>query len=228
VVVYAISCAAGLAVLITGAVKFAMTSGDGGAITMVIAGGLLVILPLILERVERISLAGAGVELWLVTEVTSKGAPEAAKILRRTDLASIAGSYALAHAELTGPDFRDARKCLQDLLVRRAAAIASREKFSASEVRMLFVTGSPVVRVLALGLMQGDISLADITTLIAAISDSRSGNEQYQGLQLALHCSQRLTPSDWQQLRDAISQARFETGSDRHQLAQQLLGTPAD
>ena len=227
-IVYAISCVAGLAVLVTGAVKFAATAGDDDAITMVIAGGVLVVLPLILDRVERISLAGSGVELWLVSEVSSRGAPETAKILQRTDLASIAGSYALAHAELTGPEFRDARKRLQDLLVRRAAVIASQEKFSAAEVRTLFATGSPVVRVLALGLMQGDVSLADMQTLAAAVADGGSGNEQYQGLELALLYRNRFALGDWRQIRDVIDRARFETGSDRANLAHRLLSHSPD
>jgi hypothetical protein len=221
--VQAIVGAAGLAVLAIGAVKFATTAGDSGAITMVVTGGVLVILPLVLDRVQRISLHGSGLELWLDTEVTGKGAPETAKILGRTDLGNYAQSYALAHAELTGPGFGDARKRLQDLLVRRAAAIATLDKFSAREVRTLFATGSPAVRVLALGLMQGDISLADITTITAAIGDSRSANEQYQGLQLAFICQRHLTPADWQKLPDTINHAHLPPGSDRDHLARQLL-----
>ncbi len=80
-----------------------------------------------------------------------------------------------------------------DLLVERAAAIARREKFDASEVRTLFRNAAPTMRVLALGLTQGDPSLADGPVIVDAIANHRSANEQYQGLNLALQCWPQLT-----------------------------------
>jgi hypothetical protein len=56
-------------------------------------------------------------------------------------------------------EYRSAKLHLQDLLVERSAAIARREKFDAAEVRLLFKNGAPTMRVLVLGLMQGDPSL---------------------------------------------------------------------
>jgi hypothetical protein len=81
--------------------------------------------------------------------------PKAARILDRSDLANFAESYAFIHEELHDPRYREARVHLQDLLVERAAALARREKFDASEVRTLFKNGSPMIRVLSLGLMRG-------------------------------------------------------------------------
>jgi hypothetical protein len=63
-------------------------------------------------------------------------------------------------------------------LVERAAAVADREKFDPSEVRTLFQNATPTMRVLALGLMQGDPSLADEATMLDAITNPRSANEQ--------------------------------------------------
>lgn len=77
--------------------------------------------------------------------------------------------------------YRDAKVHLQDRLVERAAALAELEKFEAGEARELLKNGTPTMRVLALGLMEGDPSLADGATILSAIADSRSGNEQFHG-----------------------------------------------
>lgn len=83
-----------------------------------------------------------------------------------------------------------------------------------------------MVRVLVLGLMQGDRSLADVPTMTAALLDSRSKNEQYQGLQLARLCWPTLSLSDRQDVRIAIEQAGMEPGCDRWHLAQDVLRLP--
>ena len=46
-----------------------------------------------------------------------------------------------------------------------------REKFDAAEVRLLFKNAAPTMRVLVLGLIQGDPSLADRPTIVDAIQD---------------------------------------------------------
>jgi hypothetical protein len=93
--------------------------------------------------------------------VGRRAAPKAAQILQRTNLASFAESYAFIHQELDVLEYRDVEVHLQELLVERSAGIARREKFDASEVRTLFKNGSPMLRALALGLMEGDSCLAD-------------------------------------------------------------------
>jgi hypothetical protein len=42
-------------------------------------------------------------------------------------------------------------------------------------MRALFANGSVVIRVLILGLMQGDVSLADVNTIVAAATDGVPG-----------------------------------------------------
>ena len=113
-----------------------------------------------------------------------------------SDLGGFAESYALIHEEFHDPRYREARVHLQDLLADRAAALARREKFDASEVRTLFKNGSPMIRALTLGLMREEPPLADSATIISAIADSRSGNEQHNDLQLALLCWPNLLKSE--------------------------------
>jgi hypothetical protein len=220
--------AAGLALLIVGTGKFAGTAGDAGAITLVVAGTVLLLSPFILNRLQRISLSATKVDLWLTTQVSDRGAPETAVILQRTELGSFVESYALVHDELTASEYRAARIHLQDLLVHRAASVARHEKFEAGEVRRLFSNGSVVMRVLVLGLMQGDISLADSGTVTSAVADSRSRNEQYQGLRLAEIARQRFSARDKQEICAAIQRANIERRSDRWPVAQRVLGLLRD
>ena len=213
---------AGLALLVIAAVKFTQTTGDGGTIALVIVGAILLICPFVLDRVQRVSVSTTQVDLWLTTQVTDRGAPETAAILQRTRLGSFAESYAFVHDELEG-DYFPARLHLQDVLVLRAASIARQEKFDAREVRRLFANGSMVVRVLVLGLMQGDTSLADVDTILSAINEGRSRNEQFQALLLTERCWTRMNSSEQSEIRWAIERANFEPGSDRQRKAAELL-----
>ena len=172
-----------------------------GGIVLIIAGALLLVCPFIIGRIERLSVSTTGLELQLSREISDLGAPKTAQILDRTDLAKFAESYAFIHDELNAPAYRPAKVHLQDLLVARAAAISPRDKIDASEARTLFKNGSPMMRVLALGIMQGDPSLADGATILSAISESRSANEQYQGLKLARLSWNTLARSDRQAIK---------------------------
>ena len=216
----------GLALLILGADRFSVAVSDAGAITLVIAGAVLLLSPFVLDRVQRVSVSASSEDLWLTTQVSERGAPETATILQRTRLGSFAESYGPIHDELTAPDYKAARIHLQDLLVQRAAGVVRHEKFEAKEVRRLFANGSVVMRALALGLMQGGRSLADASTITSAVIEGRSRNEQYQGLRLTRLCWPRLPLSDRREIRRAIEQAEMEPGSDRWQLAQEVLSLP--
>jgi hypothetical protein len=214
----------GLALLVLGAVKFAGAAGDTGPVILVVAGVILLVSPFILDRVQRGPASAARLDPWIATQVSERGAPQTAVILQRTRLGQFAEAFALLHDELAGPEYRSARLHLQDLLMERAASTA--EIFEAREVRRLVANGSVVVRVLVLGLMQGDRSLADLPTTTAALLDSRSKNEQYQGLQLARLCWPTLSLSDRQEVRGAIEQSGLEPGCDRWHLAQNVLRLP--
>jgi hypothetical protein len=219
--------AIGLGLLVVGAVKAVSASGNAGGIVLVVAGALLLLSPFIIGRIERLSVSTSGLELQLSREISEAGAPKTAQVLDRSDLAKFAESYAFIHEELRDPKYRDAKVHLQDLLVERAAAISRREKLDATEVRTLFKNGSPMMRVLALGLMQGDPSLADGATILSAIADSRSANEQFQGLTLAGLCWRNLARSDRHAIQSAIKDSPYiQPGTDRQALADQLLALP--
>src|ERR1700742_2097276 len=213
----------GLALLIIAAVKFTQATNNGGLIVLLIVGAVLLICPFVLNRIQRVSVGTTQVDLWLTTQVADRGGPETAAILQRTQLGSFAESYAFVHGELDG-EYLGARQHLQDVLVGQAATVAEQEKFDAREVRRLFANGSLVVRVLALGLMQGDTSLADVDTILSAINEGRSRNEQFQAMVLAQKFWTRLSPAEQSDIRWAIGRAKFEPGSARHRKAQELLG----
>jgi hypothetical protein len=202
---------------------FALNSGP--AVTaLLVTGSLLLLAPLIISRIEHLSVSTSGFELALAREIADLGAAKTARILDRTDLASYAESYAFISEELRDPDFWKARVHLQDLLVERASAAARRQKFDASEVRTLFKDGSPIMRVLVLGLMEGDLSLADGATILLAITDSRAGNEQYHGLWLALQCWRSLSRSERVAVQAAVADDPYiAEDPDRHKLAEQIM-----
>jgi len=214
---------AGLALLVVGAVKFAGAKGDGGTIALVVVGAILLVCPFVLNRIQRVSVGTTQIDRWLTTQVADRGGPETAAILQRTQLGSFAESYAFVHGELTG-EYLGARQHLQDVLVRQAATVAEQEKFDAREVRRLFANGSLVVRVLAIGLMQGDTSLADVDTILSAINEGRSRNEQFQAMVLAQKFWTKLSPAEQSDIRWAVGRAKFEPGSARYEKAQELLG----
>jgi hypothetical protein len=218
----------GLGMLAVGATKVSVAAGSAGATALIVAGTLLIVSPFVIDRVEQFSVSGTGLEIRLTREIGALGAPKTAQILDHSDLGRFAESYALIHEELHDPRYREARVHLQDLLVDRAAALARREKFDASEVRTLFKNGSPMIRVLTLGLMRGDPSLADSATIISAIADSRSGNEQHNGLQLALLCWPKLLKSERYALQAAVTDNPYiYPGSNRAPLAEDILSRAA-
>lgn len=70
------------------------------------------------------------------------------------------------------------------------------------------------------------MSLADANTITVAITDGRSRNEQYQGLELAKLCWPRMSPADRNEIRNAIGTIELVPQSDRWLLAQQVLDLP--
>jgi hypothetical protein len=183
--------------------------------------------PFVIARVERLSVSTSGFDVQLAQDVADLGAPKAARILDQTDLAKFAESYRFVHQELEGNEYYRAKIHLQDLLVEGAAALASNEKFDPAEVRRLFANAAPTMRVLVLGLMQGDPSLADGSTVLSAISDPRSKNEQYQGLLLAQACWRRLSKAERTAIRYVIQDdPGIRAGSSRWQAAQEVLALP--
>lgn len=200
--------------------------GDGGASWLLLAGGILAVGPIVFDRLTRHSVEPAGLRFDLSLEIESLGARDTAVRVDRWGggLAEAAHSYASAHTVLAGEDVRDARIRLQDHFVEAAAASALVQQYDAAEVRRLFQDGPPVVRVLVLGLMLGDPSLADVETIVSAVTDSRTANEQYQGLRLAERIGRRLPRDDRRRLRKAIESEPLPAGGHaRTQLRASVL-----
>lgn len=220
--------ATGLALVAAGGVRIIATTSGAALVTVVVVGALLLVSPFIIARVERLSVSTSGFELQLTREMAGLGAPKAARALDRTDLARFAQSYDFIHKELDGKKYYDAKIHLQDQLVDQAATIARREKFDASEVRALFANASPAMRVLAIGLMKGDPTLADGLTILAAIAEPRSANEQYQGLELAKLRWLQLPKSYRSAIRSIIlDNTDIKAGASRRFLADEILALPA-
>jgi len=213
----------GLALVGVGVERVLATASGAGLVTIVVVGAVLIVSPFVLARFDRF--AGQGSAFQLTRDMAGLGAPRAAHILERTDLARFADSYSFLYKELDDERYRDATVHLQDVLVDRAAAIARKEKFEAAEVRALAANAAPTMRVLALGLMKGDSELADGGTVLAAIADPRSVNEQYQGLELAKLCWPHLTTSYRSAIRSVI-EANPDVMAGHQALAQEILALP--
>ncbi len=213
----------GVALIGIGVERVLATASGAGLVTIVIVGAVLVVTPFVLARIERFTTPGAALQL--TRDMAGLGAPRAAHIFERTDLARFADSFSFIHRELDDDRYHDAKVGLQDLLVDRAAAMARKEKFDAAEVRALAANDSPAMRALALGLMKGDSELADGGTVLAAIADPRSVSEQRQGLELAKLCWPHLTTSYRSAIRSVI-EANPAVMSGHQALVQEILALP--
>ena len=220
----------GAALLVVAASELIGGDADAGVPWLVLAGGFLVVGPIILPRLTRLSVGADGFTFDLSEQVASLDAPDTARRIDRWGggLAEATAAYASAHTLLTGDDMRAARIRVQDHFVDTAAASALVQQYDAAEVRRLFRDGPPVVRVLVLGLMLGDPSLADAATIESAITESRTANEQYHGLRLAEQVGRRLPPEDRRRLRQAIEREPILDGHARTQLRAEVLVGLAD
>jgi hypothetical protein len=221
----AASLLAGIALLV-GTTLLVFDDPGAVSVAVVIVGALLVVAPLIVDRLERFSFGGQGFEFQLTRQIASLGAPKGAGILEETGLARDLETYSFVYRELTDPALLPVRKELLDKVIARASGVAMSRKFDPHEVRALFTAGSPVMRVLVLGLMEGDPSLVDADVLRSAISDSRTGNEQYHGLKLLERVWCRLPSEKRTEFIGVIGSDRYiPLDPDRQQLATRIVGT---
>lgn len=215
--------AAGIAMLTIGAAAALRDSGLGTMTVPIVVGFLLVLSPFLLDRLEEIPPGESGPRLPITRTLGELGAHRTARVLDATDLARLADAYGFIHHVLDSPQYRAARVRLQDTMMSRAAEIAMTSSFDAGEVRRAFRDGPPVVRAITLGLMDGDLALADAATVISAVTDSRSANEQLHGLQLASRVWHRLEPQQRRVLLDHVKgDPRITAHSDRSRIAEEL------
>ena len=197
-------------------------TGTAGAV-LVIVGALLLVAPFVVDRVERVSVGGTGLELALSRNIAEQGAPKTAAIIDRSDLARLTEAYGVIREVLPDPDYRQARIHIQNILIRRAAKISEREKFDAGEIRALFANGAPVVRVMVLGLMRGDPSLADAGSLAEAIARPATQTEMNEALKLADRIWERFSAHERAMIQSAATGVSVPAASSRHALVQKIL-----
>ncbi|MGW6913229.1 hypothetical protein ACWGB8_05310 [Kitasatospora sp. NPDC054939] len=113
-------------------------------------------------------------------------------------------------------------------VVAEVRSTARRSALTAEQVRELFADGSEARRLQALALMQGDPALGDLSSVLAAIEQPRSGFEQYHALLAARGLLSLLPVDEAQRLRDAVAGRLLAAdgipyGSDRSWLAEKIL-----
>lgn len=218
---------AGFALVVSGVVGLFARVNSGALIAVLIAGGLLLLTPTVVDRLESLGVGPDGVRMSLLKQVAATGARRGAEALHRLGLGSEIDTYARIYTELSGDSYREIRARVLDRIVEQVAGASAVEKFDQQEVRSMFEQGTPVMRVLALGLMEGDLSLVDGDVLLEGVSRSLTGNEQYHALKLTLRAWDRLAPPVRQALKAAIAHSvHVESGQGRRALAEQILALP--
>jgi hypothetical protein len=214
---------AGLSLVVLVCVEVIRTDEGDGLVGLAVVGAALLLAALLYHRLESMTLSATSVELTLSKSIAELGAPKAAQLLERSGLTGMVESYEFVRRELADPSYKPARIRLQDALVEQAASLSRTEKLDQKEVQRIFHDGSPLLRVLTLGLMEGDPSLADISVIVSAVSESRSANEQYHGLKLAELLWRSLSAGDRAAvLAAADADPRIAQDTDRKALVDKL------
>jgi hypothetical protein len=217
---------AGLGLVVLVCVQAVRYNESDALTSLALVGATLLVIPLVYHRLESVKVSATTVELTLSKAIAEAGAPKTAALLERSGLTGMVESYEFVRRELADPTFLNARIRLQDALVDQAAALSRTQKLDHKEVQRIFHDGSPLLRVLVLGLMEGDTSLADTAEIISAISDSRTANEQYHGLKLAELVWRNLSAGDRSIiLAAADADPRITQDPDRKTVVDRLRAT---
>ena len=221
----ALISAIGAASLGLGAWKVFFADGGPGLTPLIVVGAVLLVSPLILPRLLAVAVSADGFEFRLAEQIAAEGAEATARAIDHTELAALADAYGTIRSVASGSDHEKVRVPIQDMLVDRAKALAESEPFDAAELRELFPKTTPVVRVLILGLMRGNTTLADFGVIKMAISENETNNEQYHALLLAQRCWQRLSPEERTALQAVLRDLDVGTGA-RRGVANKILALP--
>ncbi len=208
--------------LVAGLVGLFTGVGEGQLVTVLTAGLLLLVMPSIVDRVRSMRLGQF--EVHLVRQIAAT-ARKSAETLRRLGMEPQLDAYATIYTELRGSELKAVRGEVLDRIVQRVANASAVEKFDKTEVKDLYLSGSPIVRVLALGLMEGDLSLIDGEVLLEAINKSLTGNEQYHALKIVLNGWGQLSDAQRNELGAAIeANPQIARGPARRELAEEIRG----
>lgn len=218
---------AGLSLVVLVCVQAIRHDESDALVALALVGAALLVIPLLYERLESVKVSATAVELTLSKAIVELGAPKAAQLLEGSGLIGMVESYEFVRRELAGPSYKGARIRLQDALVNQAASLSRTQKLDRDEVQRIFREGSPLLRVLTLGLMEGDPSLADASVVVSAIATSRTANEQYHGLVLAKLLWRNLSAGDRAAVLSAAdADPRIAQDTDRKAIVEELRHTP--
>jgi len=218
---------AGLGLVVLVCVQAVRKDESGALVALALVGAALLAIPLLYQRLESLKVSAMAVELTLSKTIVELGAPKAAQLLERSGLTGMVESYEFVRRELANSEYENARIHLQDALVNQAASLSRTQKLDPKEVHRIFRDGSPLLRVLMLGLMEGDPSLADTSVVVSAIATSRTANEQYHGLVLAKHLWRNFSAGERAAVLSAAdADPRIEHDPDRKTIVEELRATP--
>jgi hypothetical protein len=214
---------AGAVCLGLGTWKVYFADGGPGLTVLLVIGAVLLVSPFLLPRLVSVAVSADSFEFRMTEQMAEQGAEKTARAIDHTELAALADAYGTIRSVAPGDRYKDARKQIQDLLVDRAEALAASVSFDRAELRDLFPKTTPVVRVLILGLMKGNTTLADFGVVQAAIRENETNNEQYHALLLAEKCWDRWSPKERTSIQAALRDRDVGTG-DRREVANRILG----
>jgi hypothetical protein len=222
-----VAALSGVSLVVLVCVQAVRNDESEALVALAIVGAALLIVSLVYQRLESLKVSATSVELRLSKTIVELGAPKAAELLEQSGLTGMVESYEFVRRELSGTPFRAAQVRLQDALIDQAASLARTQRLDPDEVRRIFHEGSPLLRVVTLGLMEGDPSLGDASIVLSAVATSRTANEQYHGLVLAKSLWRNLSPGD----RAAVMAAAeadpwIRTDTDRKAVVDELRASP--
>jgi hypothetical protein len=119
------------------------------------------------------------------------------------------------------------RTAAMEDLVRQARQLAGSEKFTALDVKGMFDRGTEGGRLMALALMEGNVSIADLPSVLNGIRTSASPFEQFHALTVANLMVSSLTPAQRVELaavlQDPDTNRTWSADTSRSSLAQTIL-----
>jgi hypothetical protein len=155
---------------------------------------------------------------------TISGVAAAAPAAEPSDINALINRYERLRATMPAGSRRTSQ--MEDL-VREARELARSGSLTAQDVRGMFQIGREGGRIIALGLMEGALRLADFPSVLAAITSSLSAFEQYHALYVANLMVASLSADERSQLQEALQReaVRGQMGEDfsRTTLAEQIL-----
>jgi hypothetical protein len=159
----------------------------------------------------------------LLTHQIGEVRDELGELRRRSQ--AIASAYErVRESEESGPR----RTVMLEDQIRDARRQAPSREHDAAFVAKMFIDGTEGERIWALGTMQADHALADVSVIVSGIEHSRSAFEQWHALVLAWDVWDGLKEEDRAKVLDAIHgemrpHGYLQPWTDRYHLAQQII-----